>query len=177
MRLFSLSCFRPLSSVSGLLSGRKTLPGVSAFRHASSVQFHPSLSAGPFPLPTYMGLPGTMARTDFRGFSHALRHGLQLALRSLQTSPPEAQQPSFRAAAAFTRQSPGCISSALSRILAISVRRPGALPTASFRFRLAADTLAVRLILPTARRAADLYHRAVAHGGRTTKSGGCRTNS
>ena len=55
---------------------------------------------------------------------------------------------------------------------AISVRRLGTLPAASFRFRLTADTLAVRLTLPTTKRVVDFHHQAIAHGGRTT-----RTNS
>ena len=52
---------------------------------------------------------------------------------------------------------------------AISVRRLGTLPTASFRFRLAADTLAVRLTLPTTKRVVDFHHQAIAHDGHTTK--------
>ena len=50
---------------------------------------------------------------------------------------------------------------------AISVRRLGILPAASFRFRLTADTLAVRLTLPTTKRVVDFHHLAIAHGGRT----------
>ena len=52
---------------------------------------------------------------------------------------------------------------------AISVRRLGTLPAASFRFRLTADTLAVRLTLPTTKRVVDFHHQAIAHGGRTTE--------
>ena len=51
---------------------------------------------------------------------------------------------------------------------AISVRRLGTLPAASFRFRLTADTLAVQLTLPTTKRVVDFHHQAIAHGGRTT---------
>ena len=51
---------------------------------------------------------------------------------------------------------------------AISVRRLGTLPAASFRFRLTADTLAVRLTLPTTKRVVDFHHQAIAHSGRTT---------
>ena len=54
---------------------------------------------------------------------------------------------------------------------AISVRRLGTLPAASFRFRLTADTLAVRLTLPTTKRVVDFHHQAIAHGGRTRKIG------
>ena len=50
---------------------------------------------------------------------------------------------------------------------AISVRRLGTLPAASFRFHLAVDTLAVRLTLPTTKRVVDFHHQAIAHGGRT----------
>ena len=53
---------------------------------------------------------------------------------------------------------------------AISVRRLGTLPAASFRFRLAADTLAVRLTLPTTKRVVDFHHQAIAHAGRTRRA-------
>ena len=52
-------------------------------------------------------------------------------------------------------------------LYAISVRRLGTLPAASFRFHLAMDTLAVRLTLPTTKRVVDFHHQAIAHGGRT----------
>ena len=55
---------------------------------------------------------------------------------------------------------------------AISVRRLGTLPAASFRFRLTADTLAVRLTLPTTKRVVDFHHQAIAHGGRTMNKAG-----
>ena len=55
---------------------------------------------------------------------------------------------------------------------AISVRRLGTLPAASFRFRLTADTLTVRLTLPTTKRVVDFHHQAIAHGGRTSKQPG-----
>ena len=54
-------------------------------------------------------------------------------------------------------------------LYAISVRRLGTLPAASFRFHLAMDTLAVRLTLPTTKRVMDFHHQAIAHGGRTIK--------
>ena len=54
---------------------------------------------------------------------------------------------------------------------AVSVRRLGTLPAASFRFHLAVDTLAVRLTLPTTKRVVDFHHPAIAHGGRTAKEG------
>ena len=44
---------------------------------------------------------------------------------------------------------------------AISVRRLGILPAASFRFRLTADTLAVRLTLPTTKRVVDFHPKAL----------------
>ena len=52
-------------------------------------------------------------------------------------------------------------------LYAISVRRLRTLPTASFRFYLSVDTLAVRLTLPTTKRVVDFHHQAIAHGGRT----------
>ena len=55
-------------------------------------------------------------------------------------------------------------------LYAISVRRLGTLPAASFRFHLTMDTLAVRLTLPTTKRVMDFHHQAIAHGGRTSKS-------
>ena len=54
---------------------------------------------------------------------------------------------------------------------AISVRRLGTLPAASFRFHLAMDALAVRLTLPTTKRVVDFHHQAIAHAGRTTRKG------
>lgn len=52
-------------------------------------------------------------------------------------------------------------------LYAISVRWLRTLPTASFRFYLTVDTLAVRLTLPTTKRVVDFHHQAIAHGGRT----------
>ena len=65
-------------------------------------------------------------------------------------------------------------------LYAISVRRLGTLPAASFRFHLTMDTLAVRLTLPTTKRVVDFHHQAITHGGRTKKgtrplSVGCQT--
>ena len=57
-------------------------------------------------------------------------------------------------------------------LYAISVRRLGTLPAASFRFHLTMDTLAVRLTLPTTKRVVDFHHQAIAHAGRTTASAG-----
>ena len=57
-------------------------------------------------------------------------------------------------------------------LYAISVRRLGTLPAASFRFHLAMDTLAVRLTLPTTKRVVDFHHQAIAHAGRN-RVGGC----
>ena len=56
-------------------------------------------------------------------------------------------------------------------LYAISVRRLGTLPAASFRFHLTMDPLAVRLTLPTTKRVVDFHHQAIAHGGRTRISG------
>ena len=53
----------------------------------------------------------------------------------------------------------------LSALYAISVRRFGTLPSASFRFHLTMDTLAVRQTLPTAKRVADFHRQVIAHVG------------
>jgi hypothetical protein len=45
----------------------------------------------------------------------------------------------------------------LRRLYPLPVRRASALPTASFRFHLAMDTLAVRLTLPLAGRVEDFH--------------------
>ena len=57
-------------------------------------------------------------------------------------------------------------------LYAISVRRLGTLPAASFGFHLAVDTLAVRLTLPTTKRVVDFHHQAIVHGGRTSEKTG-----
>src|SRR5690606_3425157 len=44
---------------------------------------------------------------------------------------------------------------------AISVRRASALPAASFRFHLAVDTLAVRLIVPLTGPIVDFHHQVI----------------
>ncbi len=56
----------------------------------------------------------------------------------------------------------------------VSVRRLGTLPSASFRFRLATDTLAVQLEVPTAMPSVVFHHLVIAHAGRTTKKGGAQ---
>ena len=61
--------------------------GFSAFSHDSSVQYYISLSAGPFPLPTFIGFLGTMAQTDFCRFSHTLQYGLH-PIRCVPRRPP-----------------------------------------------------------------------------------------
>ncbi|HDY82708.1 MAG TPA: hypothetical protein ENH48_07105 [Halieaceae bacterium] len=44
---------------------------------------------------------------------------------------------------------------------AVSVRRVSVLPAASFRFHLAMDTLAVRLIVPLAGSIVDFHHQVI----------------
>ena len=51
----------------------------------------------------------------------------------------------------------------------VSVRRCGTLPTASFRFPVARDTLAVQLMVPTTKPIADFHCQVIAHVGRTQK--------
>jgi len=41
------------------------------------------------------------------------------------------------------------------------------LPSASFRFHLTMDTLAVRLVVPTTKPTADFHRLVIAHAGRT----------
>ena len=55
-------------------------------------------------------------------------------------------------------------------LYAISVRRCRTLPTASFRFHLTTDTLAVQLMVPTTKPIADFHRRVTAHVGRTKKA-------
>ncbi|WP_225624370.1 hypothetical protein, partial [Thermoanaerobacterium thermosaccharolyticum] len=43
------------------------------------------------------------------------------------------------------------------------------LPTASFRFHLTMDTLAVQLVVPTTKPTADFHRQVTAHAGRTKK--------
>ena len=57
-------------------------------------------------------------------------------------------------------------------LYAISIRRLGSLPAASFRFHLTMDTLAVQLTLPTTKRVVDFHHQVIAHGGRTLPMAG-----
>jgi hypothetical protein len=53
-------------------------------------------------------------------------------------------------------------------LYAVSVRRCETLLTASFRFHLAVDTLAVRLMVPTTKPIEDFHLRVIAHVGRTS---------
>ena len=55
-----------------------------------------------------------------------------------------------------------------SALYAISVRQCRTLPTASFRFHLAVDTLAVQLMVHTTKPIADFRRLVIAHVGRTT---------
>jgi hypothetical protein len=50
---------------------------------------------------------------------------------------------------------------------AVPVRQTEGLPSASFRFHLTMDTLAVRLEVPTAKSSAVFHRLAIAHAGRT----------
>ena len=51
----------------------------------------------------------------------------------------------------------------------VSVRRCETLPSASFRFHVAMDTLAVQLMVPTTKPIADFHRQVIAHVGRTKK--------
>jgi hypothetical protein len=52
----------------------------------------------------------------------------------------------------------------------ISVCQASALPSASFRFHLTMNTLAVRLTFPPVGHVRDFHPKACAHAGRTTKN-------
>ena len=54
---------------------------------------------------------------------------------------------------------------------AVSVRRCRILLTASFRFRLTTDTLAVQLMVPTTKPIADFHRQVTAHAGRNRVGG------
>ena len=49
----------------------------------------------------------------------------------------------------------------------VRVPQAGALPTASFRFHLTMDTLAVQLMVATANPIADFHCQVIIHAGRT----------
>ena len=56
-------------------------------------------------------------------------------------------------------------------LYAISVRRCRILLSASFRFHLTMDTLAVQLMVPTTKPIADFHRLVTAHAGQTKKDG------
>ena len=49
----------------------------------------------------------------------------------------------------------------------VRIPQTGILLTASFRFHLTMDTLAVQLVVPTTKPTADFHHLVIAHAGRT----------
>jgi NADH:ubiquinone oxidoreductase subunit 4 (subunit M) len=49
----------------------------------------------------------------------------------------------------------------------VFVHQTEILPTASFRFHLTMDTLAVQLVVPTTKPTADFHRQVTAHAGRT----------
>jgi len=51
----------------------------------------------------------------------------------------------------------------------VSVRRCETLPSASFRFHLTMDTLAVQLVVPTTKPTADFHRQVITHVGRTQR--------
>lgn len=63
----------------------------TAFYASDSLHAVFPATAEPFPLSAFTDFSGTMAQTDFCGFSHALQHGLHLAMRIPQTSPDKVQ--------------------------------------------------------------------------------------
>ena len=61
-------------------------------------------------------------------------------------------------------------------LYAISFRRCRILLSASFRFHLTMDTLAVQLMVPTTKPIADFHRLVTAHAGQTTKASNYRLN-
>jgi hypothetical protein len=53
----------------------------------------------------------------------------------------------------------------------VFVHQTEILPTASFRFHLTMDTLAVQLVVPTTKPTADFHRQVIAHAGRTKNIG------
>ncbi len=54
----------------------------------------------------------------------------------------------------------------------VFVHQTEILPTTSFRFHLAMDTLAVQLVVPTTKPTADFHRLVIAHAGRTNIDNG-----
>src|SRR5881394_3284139 len=91
-------------------------------------------------------------------------------MAKLQTSPGNAHPPSRLCPPHIRTSFPYrywtlkiyAFSSSLHASYAISVRRTSALPAASFRFHLAMDTLAVRLMVPPVRSIGDFHSQVSA---------------
>src|SRR4030042_5737776 len=112
----------------------------------------------------------TMASADFcRSFSSSLNDNSPYKGTDRQISPGIALLPSrlcpphllpcfpYR----YRTLSLYALSSSMAASYAVSVRQANALPAASFRFHLAADTLAVRLTLPPAGPVGDFHPQVV----------------
>src|SRR5690554_531385 len=123
----------------------------------SSIMFSPSVT----------GKPPTMASAEFCG---PIRPPHDSRSQRQDNRPPRVRRATFTLIpAAFTTAAP-CKYRALKIVdssptaaasYAISVRQVSALPSASFRFHLAMDTLAVRLVVPLAGPTEDLHLQVI----------------
>ena len=118
-----------------------------------------------------------MTSADFCRFSMTLRPWLPLSGRSLQTSPGTTRffpstylphLPSLVPCSYGTSTCMAALSSAIAYMRFLFVR-PEVCQPASFRFRLAADTLAFGYTFPTTGQIPDFHRLETCAAGRTTK--------
>ena len=121
-----------------------------------------------------------MTSADFCRFSMTLRPWLPLSGRSLQTSPGTTRffpstylphLPSLVPCSYGTSTCMAALSSAIAYMRFLFVR-PEVCQPASFRFRLAADTLAFGYTFPTTGQIPDFHRLETCAAGRTTKKKG-----
>ena len=118
-----------------------------------------------------------MTSADFSTLSRASLHGLDFSIRIVETSadkcidfPPIYLPHLHHKVRSVSDFALFCKLIHLAYALyAVSVRRCRILPTASFRFHLTMDTLAVQLMVPTTKPIADFHRQVTAHAGRTLK--------
>ena len=123
--------------------------------------------------------PGTMASADFSQFV-VTTHFFRIRLLYASARPPRVLTHSFPLYLPHLPQTILCSYWALfcyanlpsfAALYAISVRQARVLPPSFFRFCLAADTLDLGYILPTAGRIRDFHPLERALTGRTQKTG------
>ena len=124
-----------------------------------------------------------MTRTDFWMFSYTSRYRLlmekihSLLEHTIQTSPIKRNNFHLMSPLHLHRETRVVLDFVLFSKLVrftyalyvVSVRRCKTLLTASFRFHLTMDTLAVQLMVPTTKPIADFHCQVIAHVGRTKK--------